>query len=130
MATNPPAEEPPPPARVTSPQPAPQPSSLGQLALGTYRPLWAAPEVEISPALKFLIPHQTVELSIDDSERLGIHDGEHVIVAQNGTRLNARAVIRSSIPAGRAFLAEGLAADSANALTGVGGMYIEVIKAS
>jgi NADH-quinone oxidoreductase subunit G len=124
LATNPPAEEPPAPAHIES---GTQPASLGQLALGTYRPLWAAPEVEISPALQFLIPHQTVELSIDDSERLGIGDGDRVIVAQNGTRLNARAVIRSTIPAGRAFLAEGLATDSANALTEP---LIEVIKPS
>jgi NADH-quinone oxidoreductase subunit G len=124
LSTNPPAEEPPAPARVNA---ATQPSSLGQLALGTYRPLWAAPEVEVSPALRFLIPHQSVELSIEDSERLGIGDGERVIVAQNGTRLNARAVIRSTVPAGRAFLAEGLATDSANALTEP---LIEVIKPS
>jgi NADH-quinone oxidoreductase subunit G len=125
LATNPPAPEPPAPAAVDA---GAQPSSLGQLALGTYRPLWAAPEVEISPALQFLIPDQTVELSIDDSERLGIDDGDQVIVAQNGTRLNARAVIRSTIPAGRAFLAEGLATDSANAFTEGGRVQIEVIK--
>jgi NADH-quinone oxidoreductase subunit G len=124
LSTNPPAEEPPAPARIQDGAP---PSSLGRLALGTYRPLWAAPEVEISPALQFLIPDQTVELSLEDAERLGITDDEPVVVAQNGTRLQARAVIRSTVPAGRAFLAEGLATDSANALTEP---LIEVIKAS
>ncbi len=124
LATNPPAEEPPAPAQVDG---GAQPASLGQLALGTYRPLWAAPEVEVSPALKFLVPDQTVELSIQDAERLGIGDDDRVIVAQNGTRLNARAVIRSAVPVGRAFLAEGLAADSANALTEP---LIEVLKPS
>ncbi len=124
LATNPPAEEPPAPARAKTEV---APSSLGHLALGTYRPLWAAPEVEISPALQFLVPQQTVELSIEDSERLGIGDGERVVVAQNGTRLQARAVIRSTVPAGRAFLAEGLKTDSANALTE---SLIEVIKPS
>src|SRR6185437_7037045 len=29
------------------------PTGNGALRLGTYRPIWAAPEVEISPALKF-----------------------------------------------------------------------------
>jgi NADH-quinone oxidoreductase subunit G len=89
----------------------------GHLRLGTYRPIWAAPECEISPALKFLIPDQQVELSPDDAARLGIGNGEAVVVAQNGTLLNARAVVRSGVPAGSAFLATGLATDSANALT-------------
>jgi NADH-quinone oxidoreductase subunit G len=90
---------------------------MGMLALGTYRPLWAAPEVEVSPALKYLVPEQHVELSPEDARRLQIFDGDEVVVGQNGTRLHARAVIRSLVPAGTAFLAEGLAADSANALT-------------
>jgi len=97
----------------------------GHLRLGTYRPIWAAPECEISPALKFLIPEQQVELSPDDAQRLGILHGEEVVVAQNGTRLAAKAFVRSAVPAGSAFLADGLAADSANVLTE---SLIEVIK--
>jgi predicted molibdopterin-dependent oxidoreductase YjgC len=89
----------------------------GSLALGTYRPIWASPEVEISPALKYLVPAQQLEVSPEDARRLGIVNGEAVIVAQNGTRMNARAAVRSSVPAGSAFLAEGIAVDSANALT-------------
>jgi NADH-quinone oxidoreductase subunit G len=100
----------PPPARDDA-------APVGMLALGTYRPLWASPEVEVSPALKYLVPDQHVELSPEDARRLQIADGEEVVVGQNGTRLHARAVIRSLVPAGSAFLAEGLAADSANALT-------------
>jgi NADH-quinone oxidoreductase subunit G len=96
--------------------PAPAPVN-GALALGTYRPLWASPEVEVSPALKYLIPEQQVELSPDDAARLGIVNGERVVVAQNGTRLRAKAAVHSSIPAGRAFLADGIATDSANLLT-------------
>jgi hypothetical protein len=38
-------------------------------------------------------------------------------VGSNGTRVYATAVVRSNVPAGSAFLAEGLRADSANALT-------------
>jgi NADH-quinone oxidoreductase subunit G len=100
-------------------------SANGHLRLGTYRPIWAAPECEISPALKFLIPQQQVELSPDDAQRLGILHGEDVVVAQNGTRLAATAFVRSAVPAGSAFLADGLAADSANVLTE---SLIEVIK--
>jgi NADH-quinone oxidoreductase subunit G len=99
--------------------------SNGHLRLGTYRPIWAAPECEISPALKFLIPEQQVELSPDDAQRLGILHGEDVVVTQNGTRLNAKAFVRSAVPPGSAFLADGLAADSANVLTE---RLIEVIK--
>jgi NADH-quinone oxidoreductase subunit G len=102
--------------------------SNGHLRLGTYRPIWAAPECEISPALKFLIPEQQVELSPDDAQRLGILHGEDVVVAQNGTRLKAKAFVRSAVPAGSAFLADGLATDSANILTGASGGEIEVIK--
>ena len=103
-------------------------SSNGHLRLGTYRPIWAAPECEISPALKFLIPAQQVELSPEDAQRLGILHGEDVVVAQNGTRLNATAFVRSAVPAGSAFLANGLATGSANLLNGAGGGEIQVIK--
>jgi NADH-quinone oxidoreductase subunit G len=97
----------------------------GHLRLGTYRPIWASPECEISPALKFLIPEQQVELSPEDARRLGVLHGEEVLVAQNGTRVAARAFVRSSVPAGSAFLADGLSIQSANVLTE---SLVEVIK--
>jgi NADH-quinone oxidoreductase subunit G len=105
--------------------PLPAASTNGHLALGTYRPLWAAPEVDISPALQYLVARQHVELSPDDAGRLGITDGEEVVVAQNGTRLPATALIHSGVPRGSAFLADGIASDSANALTEP---LIEVLK--
>jgi NADH-quinone oxidoreductase subunit G len=108
------------------PAEAPVASSNGHLAVGTYRPLWASPEVEVSPSLQYLVARQQVELSPQDALRLGIADGEDVVVAQNGTRLAATALIRSSVPAGSAFLADGIAHDSANALTE---SLIEVTKA-
>jgi NADH-quinone oxidoreductase subunit G len=89
----------------------------GALRLGTYRPIWAAPEVEISPALRFAVARQQIELSPDDAARLGIADGETVTVSHNETRLRATAAVRSGVPAGVAFAAEGIATDSANALT-------------
>jgi NADH-quinone oxidoreductase subunit G len=105
---------------------APPARTNGHLSLGTYRPLWASPEVEISPALRYLVARQQVELAPEDAERLGVSDGEAVTVRQNGTRLTATALIRSGIPAGSAFLAEGIADDSANTLTEP---LIEVVKA-
>jgi NADH-quinone oxidoreductase subunit G len=88
-----------------------------KLALGTYRPIWASPEVELSPALQFAIARQQLELSPPDARRLGIEHGQRVTVSQNGTRLSAHAAIRSDVPVGSAFLAEGIAEQSANALT-------------
>jgi NADH-quinone oxidoreductase subunit G len=94
------------------------PASLTtSLRLGTYRSIWAAPEVEISPALQFTVAEQFVELSPGDAGRLGIGNGEVVEVSQNGTRLKAHASIRTGVPEGTAFLAAGIARDSANVLT-------------
>jgi NADH-quinone oxidoreductase subunit G len=89
----------------------------GALRLGTYRPIWASPEVEVSPALRFAIARQQVELSPADAQRLGIMPGDDVVVAQNGTRLRGTAHVRSGVPEGTTFLAEALASDSANVLT-------------
>ena len=97
--------------------PAP-PAANGRLRLGTYRSLWAAPEVEASPALKFLAVRQRAELAPADAERLGIADGAAVSVARNGASLAAQAAIRSAIPAGTVFLAEGVEGAGANAVTG------------
>jgi NADH-quinone oxidoreductase subunit G len=89
----------------------------GTLRLGTYRSIWAAPEVEISPALLFTIARQQVELSPEDARRLGIANGDAVDVAQNGTRLRGTAHVRSGVPAGSVFVADGIAHQSANAFT-------------
>ncbi len=111
-----PAGQPPAPAPAASGEPDARPAD-GRLRLGTYRPIWASPEVEISPALAFTVAQQLVELAPEDAAALGIEHGAEVRVAQNGTRLAGRAAIRTGVPAGTAFVAEGLAADSANALT-------------
>jgi anaerobic selenocysteine-containing dehydrogenase len=61
--------------------------------------------------------HQQLELSPEDAERLHISDGDDVTVAQNSTRLHARAAVRTGVPDGTAFLADGIETDSANAFT-------------
>jgi anaerobic selenocysteine-containing dehydrogenase len=78
-----------------------------------------------------------VELSPEDARRLELANGEAVDVAQldgsgaaqspeaggrtdgkpEGTRLRATVAVRSGVPAGTAFLAEGIGEDSANAFT-------------
>jgi NADH-quinone oxidoreductase subunit G len=110
---------------ATAPGATPQAAS-DALRLGTYRSIWAAPEVEVSPALKFAIARQQVELSPADAARLGIAGGDPVVVAQNGTRLRGLAHVRAGVPEGAAFLADALASDSANALTDA---LVEVRKA-
>ena len=93
-------------------------STNGALRLGTYRSIWAAPEVEISPALKFTVARQQVELSPEDARRLGIGNGEAVEVSQNGTALRGRR--RTSAPASRRARRSwptGIAEESANAFT-------------
>jgi anaerobic selenocysteine-containing dehydrogenase len=82
--------------------------------------------VEISPALQYLVTAQHVELSPHDAAVRGIRDGEMVVVAQNGTRLQATAVIRSDVAPGSAFMADGIGEGSANVLTEP---LIEVLKA-
>ena len=117
---------------LAAPPPLAQPTGNGRgdsgsLRLGTHRSIWAWPEVEISPALKFLVPHQQVELAPPDARRLGIEHGEAVEVVQKGVRVAAVAHVRSDVPIGTAFLAEGISQDSANALTG---STIEVRRAA
>jgi NADH-quinone oxidoreductase subunit G len=89
----------------------------GALRLGTWRSLWAAPEVDLSPALRFLRPRQIVELSPVDADRLGVRDGEQVEVRGNGTRVRGAAKLRASVPAGSVFLLEGTHEEPANALS-------------
>ncbi len=98
------------------PHGAPPPQN-GALRLGTYRPIWASPEVEISPALQYTIVRQQAELSPEDARRLGVVTGETLEISQNGTALKAKAAVRSGVPEGTVFLATGIPADSANALT-------------
>lgn len=85
--------------------------------MGTYRSIWAYPEVELSPALQYTVAGQAVELSPEDAQRLGVTGGDEVEVAQNGTRLRGRAVVRTGVPSGTAFVAAGIAQESANTLT-------------
>jgi NADH-quinone oxidoreductase subunit G len=89
----------------------------GALRLGTYRPIWAAPEVEISPALQFLVARQQIEIAPEDAERLSLRNGDSADVSQNGTRVRGTVAVRTGVPSGTVFLAEGIARDSANVFT-------------
>ncbi len=92
------------------------PAPNGALRLGTFRSIWAAPEVELSPALKFLRQYQRAELSPADAQRLGVAHGDRVTVASNGSRVRATAVLRSAVPEGTVFLEQGICEESASEL--------------
>ena len=92
------------------------PAPNGALRLGHFRSIWVAPEVEAAPALRFLRPRQLAELSPADAERLGVSEGESVLVGANGDSVRATVALRDTAPAGTVFLQDALAADSASAL--------------
>jgi NADH-quinone oxidoreductase subunit G len=109
-------------ADFTPPTPAGGPGGDeldGRLRLGTYRSIWAGPEVAASPALQFLRARTRVELSPHDAQRLGLFDGDKVTVGDGrGGVVDAIAGVRAAIPAGSAFL-EG---------NGVAGPLVDVRK--
>jgi NADH-quinone oxidoreductase subunit G len=79
--------------------------SGSELALGTFRSIWAGPEVAHSPALQFLRSRARVLLSPADAERLELFEGMTATVAPDG-RESVEAVVhvRDAVPEGSAFL--------------------------
>jgi NADH-quinone oxidoreductase subunit G len=108
------------------PPPASPGGADGRFLLGTFRSVWASPEVEASPALKFLHPRQRVELSPADAQRLGVLEGDRVVVGSNGTIVRATVALRDAMPPGSVFLQSAIPEDSASALEGP---LVEVRKA-
>jgi NADH-quinone oxidoreductase subunit G len=94
----------------------PRPGGLGDLRVGTWRPLWASKEVDVSPHLQFARPRQVVELSPADAQRLGIGDGDVVEVGSNGTRVTGPVKLRAAIPSGSVFVAVGVTDSPGNVL--------------
>ena len=88
----------------------------GSLRLGTYRDLWATDVTDRNPALRFLAPHQTVEIALADAERMGLDDGDEVEVRSNGTSVRARVGVRERVQPGSAFMIEATVEANANAL--------------
>ena len=77
------------------------------LRLGVRPSLWAGPETEHSPSLRFLAPQPRAELSPTDADRLGIDPGDEVVVSVNGSSIRAAAAVRSAVNAGDVFLVGG-----------------------
>ena len=106
------------PAAFETGAPAAAPSPNGSLRLGTFRSIWASPEVEHAPALKFLARRATVEISPADADKLGIENGERVTVSADDRSVSATVALRGNTPAGTAFLDAGLSNGGASELTG------------
>jgi len=100
--------------------------TAASLTLGTYRDLWAGPITELNPPLKFLAPHQRLEISLADAERLDLSNGDAVEVAQNGSSVTAHVAIRERVQEGVCFLAEGTAEGNANTLLNGGPVSVEI----
>ncbi|HEV2773560.1 MAG TPA: molybdopterin-dependent oxidoreductase, partial [Thermoleophilaceae bacterium] len=96
--------------------PEPVAPSNGDLRLGTTRSLWAGRETERAPILRFLAPHQRVELSPQDGRALGVESGDEVEVSRNGSSVRGIAALRDALPPRSVYLIEGTAQDSATEL--------------
>ncbi|HEX6782533.1 MAG TPA: NADH-quinone oxidoreductase subunit NuoG [Solirubrobacterales bacterium] len=106
----------------------PSGSADGELTLGTYRDLWAGPITELNPPLRFLTPHQRLEISPRDAQRLDLKNGEAVRVSQNGNAIDAAVLIKERIAPGTVFLAEGVSGANANGLLNGGSVQVEIEK--
>jgi NADH-quinone oxidoreductase subunit G len=76
----------------------------GRLRLGTFRSIWNATEVRVSPALRFLHPKLRLEISPADAQRLELFQGDHVVVGSDGHTVDATVTLRETMPEGSVFL--------------------------
>jgi NADH-quinone oxidoreductase subunit G len=93
-------------------------SPNGALRLGTFRSIWASTTVQASPALQFLHPRQRAELSPADAERIGVGQGDTVLVGSGDDAIEATVALRAAMPAGSVFVETGIPEDAANGLQG------------
>ena len=93
------------PAAPVLPGPAPTPPATnGRLRLGTFRSIWNATEVRVSPALHFLHPNLQVEMAPADAQRLELFQGDRVVVGSGGETVDATVAVRAATPEGSVFL--------------------------
>ncbi len=85
-----------------------------RLRAGTFKTAWSGAEVAHAPALSFLTPQVTVELSPTDAQRLDVRpgaevelrsdDGSQGTIDEDQPALRATVVVRSAVPTGSAFV--------------------------
>ncbi|MGZ6706170.1 MAG: NADH-quinone oxidoreductase subunit NuoG [Solirubrobacteraceae bacterium] len=93
----------------------------GRLRLGTFRSVWNSEAVRVSPALRFLHPKPTLEMSPADAQRLKLFQGDRVVVGSDGATVDATVTLRDATPEGTVFM-------ETNALDGWAGL-VQVRKA-
>ncbi|MDP9345768.1 MAG: molybdopterin-dependent oxidoreductase, partial [Actinomycetota bacterium] len=76
----------------------------GRLRLGTFRSVWNSEAVRVSPALRFLHPSSTVEISPVDAQRLKLFQGDRVVVGSDGATVDATVTLRDATPEGTVFM--------------------------
>jgi NADH-quinone oxidoreductase subunit G len=94
---------------VSRPSAPPGPSTdagPGALRLVRYRPLFSGPAVERVPEIQFQRPAPEVELSAKDARKLGITNGDEVIVGSNGSSRELRARLSRTLRPGTVRIAE------------------------
>jgi NADH-quinone oxidoreductase subunit G len=99
------------------------------LRLGTVPSLWSGRETQHAAVLRFLAPEQTLEISLEDAQRLGVRSGDEVSVSVDGRSVHARARVHDPVPPGSVFLVEGTETDNATALMNGLPRTVEVTKA-
>ncbi|HEX2506574.1 MAG TPA: molybdopterin-dependent oxidoreductase, partial [Gaiellaceae bacterium] len=91
---------------VTAPRrPARAAPARGGIRLVRYRPLFTGPAVERVDALAFQRPAAELELAWADGDRLGIAQGDRVVVETNGTSRELRARLNRRLKQGVARIA-------------------------
>ncbi len=76
----------------------------GRLRLGTFRSVWNSEAVRVSPALHFLHPKPTLEISPADARRLKLFQGDRVVVGADGSTVDATVTLRDAVPEGTVFM--------------------------
>jgi NADH-quinone oxidoreductase subunit G len=93
---------------LEAPAPAEPPAvsaqANGRLRLGTFRSIWNATEVKVSPALRFLHPKPQLEISPVDAQRLELFQGDRVVVGSDGHTVDATVTLREATPEGSVFI--------------------------
>lgn len=85
-------------------EPPAAPVPNGRLRLGTFRSIWNATEVRVSPALRFLHPQRQLEMAPADAQRLELFQGDRVVVGSDGQVVDATVTVRAATPEGSVFL--------------------------
>ncbi len=111
---------------VSDSPPAPTPLEGSSLRLGIRSSLWASIETDRSEPLKYLKEQQRVLLSAHDAEKLGISNGDTVLVSGNGNSIEAIADVAATAVPGTAFLFEGAAENGASVLSSGEPLLVEV----